>query len=154
MSLHVGNACPPLDGATHWINKSVDAQTLSDTACIIVFWNISCPACMASFPSIEKWLNQYKHIGLNVVAIHSPRLPMDYDEERVRTAFLSKNLPIYCAIDNEAVLREKFQTQNIWPYYFLFDEKGELRSRAAGGIGIKLFENALQRLCSRIESQK
>ncbi len=153
MSLHMKDSCPSFNGATSWIglNTNITLQVPS----IVFFWSISCPACIACFPSISRWLDQYAHVALNIIAVHSPRLSTDYDVEQVEEIFLSKNLSISCAIDNNGTLKNDFQTQNIWPYYFLFDDEGKLRSRAAGGMGVNLFENALKRLCTQIvERQK
>ncbi|MDF2440793.1 MAG: hypothetical protein JWN98_1777, partial [Abditibacteriota bacterium] len=50
-----------------------------------------------------------------------------------------------CAIDNERVLGERFDTGTVWPYYFLFDATGKMKSRAAGGVGLRLLESALHR---------
>ena len=51
-----------------------------------------------------------------------------------------------CAIDNNLTISSLYETDRIWPYYFLFDAEGKMRCRAAGTIGLRLVEDSLRRL--------
>jgi hypothetical protein len=41
---------------------------------------------------------------------------------------------------------DRFETGQYWPYYFLFDAEGKMKSRAAGDVGLAQIEKALERL--------
>ena len=75
-----------------------------------------------------------------------PRMEADMDIELVRSTAIEIGLAGPCAIDNDHVLGDSFQTGGVWPCYFLFDAEGKLRSRAAGAMGLVMAENSLKRL--------
>ena len=124
MALMIGAQLPCLDRETGWIyeldfhGKSLVPPTL------IQFGAISCPMC--------------KH--------NMPRSESDMDVEKVKAAVQELGLTGPCAIDNDHAIGNLFQTGGAWPYYFLFDAEGKLRSRAAGSLGLKMAENSLKRL--------
>jgi hypothetical protein len=49
-------------------------------------------------------------------------------------------------IDNTHEVGDRFETGQYWPYYFLFDAEGKMKSRAAGDVGLAQIEKALERL--------
>ena len=145
MALRVGTEMPSLAGATQWFNGEISAESLRGHAVLIHFWSVSCPACLYNMESLQRWKNDYEADGLRIVAVHLPRTPGDHDLERVEKAIKEHGIRWQCAVDNERVLGERFDTGTVWPYYFLFDEAGKMKSRAAGGVGLRLLENSLHR---------
>lgn len=136
---------PSFQGATEWLNTdekhfSVQKPTL------IQFWAISCPICKMNMPRLQEFLDTYREQGLQLVSVHMPRMEADTDVEKIKAAVVELGLTGPCAIDNEHILGDRFQTGGVWPCYFLFDADGKLRSRAAGALGIKMAENSLKRL--------
>lgn len=150
MALRVGTSLPSLEGATQWFNQEVTSEELRGHSVLIHFWSISCPACLSSTDSLQKWKSDYEPTGLRLVAVHLPRMPGDHDVELVEKAIKEHGITWPCAVDNEGVLGERFDTGTVWPYYFLFDAQGKMRSRAAGGVGLNLLENALHRSMQRV----
>lgn len=136
---------PSLEGATQWFNDEISANELRGHAVLIHFWSVSCPACLYNMESLQRWKNEYEAEGLRIVAVHLPRMPGDREIERVEKAIAEHGISWPCAIDNERALGERFDTRTVWPYYFLFDAEGKMKSRAAGGVGLRLLENALHR---------
>ena len=145
MSLKVGTPLPSLEGVAQWFNGEVGADKLRGHPVLLHFWAVSCPACLFSMPSLQMWRSEYSPSGLRIVAIHLPRMAADRDTARVEQAIAEHGIIWPCAVDNEGVLGERFDTGTVWPYYFLFDAEGKMRSRAAGGVGLRLLENALHR---------
>lgn len=109
------------------------------------FWALSCPYCIRYLPRLHEWRDQYAEQGLKIVAVHLPMRDVDRDAERVRAALEEHGIQEPCALDHGGILAERFETAGIWPYYFLFDAQGVMRSRAAGYSGLQLLERALQR---------
>jgi hypothetical protein len=105
-----------------------------------------------NMPRLQSLLNVYALDGLQLVSVHMPRMPADMDVARVRVAVAELALTGPCAVDNDHVIGKQFQTGNIWPCYFLFDDERKLRSRAAGALGLKMAENSLKRMFNRHES--
>ena len=143
---------PSLEGATQWFNGEISADELRGHAVLIHFWSVSCPACLYNMESLQRWKNDYEGEGLRIVAVHLPRTSGDHDIKRVEKSIAEHEISWLCAIDNEGVLGERFDTGTVWPYYFLFDAHGKMRSRAAGGTGLNLLENALHRSMQRAPS--
>lgn len=145
MPLRVGTELPSLEGAIQWFNGEIGADALTGHPVLLHFWAVSCPACLYNMNSLQKWRSEYSPSGLRLVAVHLPRMPQDRDIEKVERAIAEHGITWPCAVDNEGVLSERFDTGEVWPYYFLFDAEGKMRSRAAGGVGLRLLENALHR---------
>jgi len=113
---------------------------------IVQFWATSCPICKINMPKLQQFLETYQSCGLGLISVHMPRMEADLDVVRVRAAVSEAGLTGPCAIDNDHLLGDRFQTGGVWPCYFLFDTQGRLRSRASGTLGIKMAENSLKRL--------
>lgn len=140
---------PSVDGATKWIGGEVTQPDLITSPCLIYFWAVSCPACLYNMPNVERWQKEYASRGLRVVAIHRPRMPDDCDTQTVLHAIEEHGITGFCALDHENLISSRFETGDAWPYYFLFDGEGKLRSRAAGGVGLRLLGDAMQRMLAR-----
>ena len=145
MALKVGSPLPSLNGIAQWMNGAVLVEELRGHPVLFDFWALSCPFCLMNLPRLHEWRDQYAEQGLKIVAVHLPMRPADRDAVAVRAALEERDISDPCALDHEGVLAERFETAGIWPYYFLFDAQGAMRSRAAGEMGLSLLEKALQR---------
>ncbi len=103
-------------------------------------------------PRIHAWRDAYYEQGLRIVTVHLPRTESDKDIERVRRVAKDSNLSDPIALDHDGIIGRRFETNGAWPYYFLFDAQGALRSRAAGEVGLNLLENTLKRLLALSET--
>ena len=146
MPLPIGTSLPPLDGATEWLDGPLAINALQGRPMLVQFWAISCPICKLNMPSLLSLLETYRHEGLQILSVHTPRMDADMDVEKVRVAARELALTGPCAIDNTHAIGDLFQTGGFWPCYFLFDAGGKLRSRAAGSLGLKMAENSLKRM--------
>lgn len=148
MALKVNTPMPSIEGPTCWLNSEVSADELRGHPVLVHFWAVSCPACMHNMKSLQAWKEQYEPQGLRLVAVHLPRMSVDRELELVEAVVQKHGITWPCAVDSESVLGERFETGVAWPYYFLFDAEGKMRTRAAGGVGLRLLENSLNRLQS------
>ncbi len=146
MSLPIGTSLPSFDGEIEWINGAPQHNSFIGNPILIQFWASSCPVCKMNMPNLFQLISKFSDNGLKLISIHMPRGPFDLDIEQVK--IISNNIGIDwpCGIDNKHVLGQRFQTGNVWPYYFLFDNESRLRTRAAGNLGLKMIENSLIRL--------
>jgi len=145
MALKVGAPLPLLDGVEQWMNGAVSNGELCGHPVLFDFWALSCPFCIMNLPRLHEWRDQYAEQGLKIVAVHLPMRDFDRNADLVRAALEEHGIEEPCALDHSGVLAERFETAGIWPYYFLFDAGGAMRSRAAGYSGLQLLEKALQR---------
>ncbi len=147
MPLKVGNSIPSFEGVTLWLNCSptVDDRP-SGCPLIVQFWAMSCPICKINLPRLQQLTEDYSAQGLHLLSVHMPRMEADMDVDKVRATMEELKLTEPCAIDNDHVIGDRFETGGVWPCYFLFDAEGRLRSRAAGALGLKMAENSLKRM--------
>jgi len=145
MALKVGAPLPSLDGVEEWLNGAVSREELLGHPVLFDFWALSCPYCIKNLPLLHEWRDQYAAQGLRIVAVHLPMRDADRNRWLIRGALKDSWIRDPCALDHKGVLAERFETAGIWPYYFLFDAGGAMRSRAAGYFGLQLLEKALQR---------
>lgn len=146
MALMIGAQIPCLDRETNWIFELDFHGQSSGHPTLIQFRAISCPMCKHNMPRLQSLVEGYTEFGLQLLSIHMPRSESDMDVEKVKIAVQELGLTGPCAIDNDHAIGNLFQTGGAWPYYFLFDAEGKLRSRAAGSLGLKMAENSLKRL--------
>jgi thiol-disulfide isomerase/thioredoxin len=140
---------PSLDGVIEWLNGKIEMRDIDRSPVLVYFWAASCPACLANMPNVQRWRDEYASRGLRFLAVHLPRSPKDRDLDRVTRAIGRHGITDPCAIDNDQLLASRFETGEVWPYYFFFDDAGKLRNRAAGGMGLRLLENSLNRCLSQ-----
>ena len=146
MGLKVGARMPSLEGATEWLNSPATPFDLEGRIVIVHFWAISCPTCKHNMPNVQALQRDYERYHLAWISVHMPRMESDLDVFQVRKAIDQLGMTEPCAIDNEHTIGDLFQTNELWPCYFLFNHEGFLKSHAAGEMGLKMVEVALKRL--------
>jgi thiol-disulfide isomerase/thioredoxin len=145
MPLHLHTLLPPLDGVTEWVNERPDFDSDENSPLLVYFWAMSCHICQHNLPKLQSWRETYVPEGLRMIAIHCPRMKTDTNVEKVKTEIVKHGIVEPCGIDNKHKVRKAFDN-DLWPAYFLFDEKGELKRRAAGNTGLSLLEPVLEKM--------
>lgn len=156
MPMRIGTEMPSLAGATEWAHGS-EAEALAEAAghpTLVHFWSVSCGICKENMPKVAEWRDGRRDEGLRVIAIHMPRYPVDSDVDAVKASIEKHGFTEPCAIDNMHALRDAFQNEHGYvPAYYLFDEKGKLKSFAAGERGLGMLSAALDRLLAARKPQ-
>ncbi len=153
MPLKIGTQIDISNGATDWINAKLPDNDLLSLPIIVQFWAVSCPVCKFNLPRLQQLVGLYASVGLQLISVHMPRMGSDMDVEKVKAAVEELGLTGPCAIDNQHILGDRFETGGVWPCYFLFDAEGKLRSRAAGALGLKMAENSLKRMLGTLDGE-
>lgn len=147
--MKIGEAMPPLDGATAWFNGSHE-DVLKDMAgkpVLVHFWAVSCGICKEKMPQLQELSARYGELGLQTVAVHMPRYEADTDLDTVSVAMAEHNITEPTAVDSLHKLKDAFQNEQGWvPVYYLFDADGKLKTRAAGEFGITVLQTALEKM--------
>lgn len=146
MPLRIGTEMPELTGATEWLNSEIEKGELIGSPTLVHFWSVSCYICKNNLPTLRQWKETYGPKGLKFVAIHMPRSEAELDVSKVREAIETFGIDEPCAIDNEHEIGERYETAGLWPYYFLFDAEGKMKTRSAGNAGLSTVDVALRRL--------
>lgn len=145
MPLHIHNPLPSFEGITEWINGKPDVQALKGQPLLVYFWAISCHICHENMPKLEHLREKYVPLGLQMIAIHCPRMQTDTNIEKVKTSVKDFGMVEPCGIDNMHRVKKAFEN-DLWPAYFFFDKDSKLVRRSAGGAGLVMLEPALEKM--------
>lgn len=147
--MKIGDKLPAFDGATTWINGSLENTTENTTGkpTLVHFWAVSCGICKDKMPQLNEIKKKYGELGLQTVAIHMPRYEADTDLDMVNQSIIDHDISEVCAVDSLHKLKDAFQNEQGWvPVYFLFDAEGKLKTRAAGEFGVGVLQTALDKM--------
>jgi thiol-disulfide isomerase/thioredoxin len=149
--MRIGDAMPPLDGATAWLNGSQEdtLEHIKGRPTLVHFWAVSCGVCKEKMPQLNALKKKYGVVGLRTVAVHMPRYEADTDLDTVNEAMRANALEEPTAVDNLHKLKDAFVNEQGWvPVYYLFDANGKLKARAAGEFGVGIIGSALDKMFS------
>lgn len=136
---------PELKGATAWINGQRTREGLiGNKLTLFHIWSVSCGLCKESLPKINQLRDTYAS-RMNVIAVHLPRTPDDYNVELVKMNVRQYQMTQPVCIDNDLKLSNMFGHQFV-PAYYIFDEAGKLRHYQAGRSSMVMLEQRILRL--------
>jgi len=149
MPMRIGDAMPPLDGATEWFNGTQEEtlKNIKGKPTLVHFWAVSCGICKEKMPQLAELKSKYGALGMQTVAIHMPRYEADTDIDKVKEAIETNHISEPTAVDSLHKLKDAFLNEQGWvPVYYLFDAEGKLKTRAAGEFGITVLQTALDKM--------
>ena len=129
MPMRIGDAMPPLDGATTWFNGSQEdiQEHIKGKPTLVHFWAVSCVICKDKMPQLQELIRKYEPLGLHTIAVHMPRYEADTDLDTVNQAMQDNNISEVTAVDSLHKLKDAFLNEQGWvPVYYLFDAEGKL----------------------------
>ena len=130
-------------GACQWQGES--EPDVTGHPFILYFWSLSCPACHVNMPHLQKLRDEYAGQGLRVLSVHRPRGEKELDAEAVQKMMRELGVSEPCVLDNDHTLGDALGV-DAYPTYFLFDTDGRLRRHARGNFGVRMIEQALERV--------
>jgi thiol-disulfide isomerase/thioredoxin len=139
MPMRLGTEMPELGGATEWWNSGGQPQLEQGKVTLIHFWAVSCHICHETMNDVVKIMNDYKDHGLQVVALHMPRYEEDVDSAKVKVDMDTYHMTQPIGLDHEHKIADRFENQYV-PAFFVFDQAGKLKFRAAGDRGLQKVE--------------
>jgi thiol-disulfide isomerase/thioredoxin len=145
MPMRLKTPLPSLDGVTEWIQGEPDLEAAQGKPLLIYFWAMSCHICHENMPKLQAWRDNYVPKGLQMISIHCPRMKEDTNIEKVKSAIEECGIVEPCGIDNMHKVKKAFDN-DLWPAYFIFDGKGNLKRRAAGKAGLAMLGPVLDKM--------
>jgi len=127
----IGGAAPALD-AMAWANG--EAGTLGDLQGKVVlldFWAVWCGPCIATFPHLREWHDQYSSQGLVIVGV-TRQYNYAWDDETKRASKAEGEV----ALDDELKMLEKFIAQHELRHPTLVTPAGSTMQTDYGVTGI------------------
>ena len=139
MPLRLGTPMPALDGATEWLNHEGQPEKVRTKATLIHFWAVSCHICHETMDDVMRIRNEYEKDGLRTIAIHMPRFEADANVDKVKQDIGKYHITQAVGLDHLMKVAQSFENEYV-PAFFLFDEEGNLKYRAAGDKGFTKVE--------------
>ena len=120
MPMRIGDAMPPLDGATEWVNGSQEdaIKSIKGHPTLVHFWAVSCGICKEKMPQLNELKAQFGEMGMKTIAIHMPRYEADTDIDAVKQAIIANHITEPTAVDSLHKLKDAFLNEQGWvPVY-------------------------------------
>lgn len=135
-----------------WFNGAVNRESLQGKPVLVHFWSVSCQLCKEGLHLLE-FLRDTRgaEIGLELVGVHTPRIPSDTDLERVAGAILEFGLTHPVLADSDGTVAGAFRNEFV-PAYYLFDGNHRLYHYHAGEHALRWVERRLASLADRAKS--
>ncbi len=139
MPMRLGTPMPSLDGATEWLNTDHEPELSKGKVTLVHFWAVSCHICHETMDDVVKMKEKYADQGLQTVAIHMPRFDSDVDVDKVEKDIETYHMTQPIGLDHQKKIATQFENEYV-PAFFVFDEEGKLKFRAAGDKGFQKVE--------------
>jgi thiol-disulfide isomerase/thioredoxin len=139
MPMRLGTAMPSLEGVTEWWNSDGEPKLDPNKVTLIHFWAVSCHICHETMNDVIAIKDKYAKDGLQVVALHMPRMEEDTNIERVKHDVEEYNIRQPLGLDHQHTVANRFENEYV-PAFFIFGKDGTLKFRAAGDKGFQKVE--------------
>ncbi len=147
--LRSGAPMPSFEGATRWLHGEASPEALRGAPVVVQFWAVSCSVCKDNLATVRAWKEKYGPRGVRFVSVHMPRQESDTRLDLVEAVVEQSGMDEPVAVDNDRAIGDRFETGGLWPVYFVFDEGGRLKGRAAGCAGLIHLERTIAQLAAR-----
>lgn len=117
---------PEIIASAGKINVNDDLQLgelIGEKVILVKFWTFGCVNCQATFPHVNRWYEDYKEEGLEIVSFHTPEFAYEHKLSNVEDAVEKWGIEFPVLLDNEY---ENFNAYNnhYWPHVYLIDKDG------------------------------
>ena len=123
-------AAPAFAKVTKWLNtpggRPVPLSSLRGHVVLVDFWTYSCINCRRSLPHVEAWYREYHKYGFDVIGVHTPEFPFEYQVGNVESAIGPLGVTYPIAVDDAYGTWDAYHN-NSWPSEYLVDQNGDIR---------------------------
>jgi len=122
--------------------KSIILSSLRGKVVVLNFWTLWCRYCKLEFYDLEKFYNQYKDRGLEMLMVNTGKGDRKEDLEKFMK---EKGYSFKVLLDRERCVTEDYRIPAI-PMTFIIGKDGTIRKKIRGMIYNYTFEKELQKL--------
>lgn len=143
----IGKTAPDLEGDFALNGKAVKLSDLKGKVVLLDFWAVWCGPCIATFPHLREWNQEYKDKGLEIVGVTSYYEVIGFDKDagkskkvdnklsKVEEQAMLKDFAAHHKLDYRLMTMPKEDLQKVYkeykvrgiPQVVLIDRKGNVR---------------------------
>ena len=147
----MGPTAPPIDGQTWLDHDPIRPAQMYGRVVVLVFWAASCEASLRCLQQVQEIVaNSGRARGVEptdpdvmAVAVHSPRMPVDDDVERLRHTVARHRITVPVVHDPRFQTWSRYNPPG-WPSIAVIDGNGKSTGIVAGCRNIGIVEDAIQ----------
>jgi peroxiredoxin len=113
-----------------WANtdKPIKIEELRGKVVLLELWRANCKHCQEAAPMVERYAEQFKPQGLQVVGVHcsAEKGTIEYDWNGVKKAMQTYGIKYPVAFDEKRAVFDLFKAQK-FPSFFVIDRQGIIR---------------------------
>lgn len=119
---------PPIPAGLDWIGEPIDSidRLVAVHPVLVHFFDFAQLNSVRTLPYLRAWHERYRHDGLTMLGVHSPRFPFTQDPAAVAAATDRLGIDWPVAVDPEFALWRIYEPHG-WPALFLWGQGGALR---------------------------
>ncbi|MFD4366682.1 cytochrome c biogenesis protein DipZ [Rhodococcus sp. NPDC058521] len=145
---------PDLTGITQWLNtpdgQAIDLKAERGKVVLVDFWAYSCINCQRSIPHVQKWYENYKDEGFEVIGVHAPEYAFEKETRNVVSGARDLGITYPIAQDNSLSTWTNYRNR-YWPAHYLIDSKGTVRHVKFGEGDYDVTENLIRELLQDVQ---
>ena len=151
---------PELVGS-QWLNtpgnKPITLASRRGKVTIVEFYATTCSNCIANFPAYNKWHDDLKKQGVEVIGVHTPETAFERDPKNVVAQAKKYGINYPILIDANGQNWNNYN-QQYWPTIYVVDKTGKIRSKwegeleSGGGKGTAKITAQIQQLLAEKSS--
>lgn len=145
---------PELVGS-QWLNtpggQPITLASRRGKVTVVEFYATTCSNCIANFSAYNKWHNDLKSQGVEVIGVHTPETSFERDPKNVASQAKKYGINYPILIDANSQNWKNYN-QQYWPTIYVVDKAGKIRSKwegeleSGGGKGTAKISAQIQQL--------
>ncbi len=122
--------------------RTIRLSALQGRPVVVTFWATTCDICIKKIPELKTLYQQFKPMGVELIAI-----AMSYDPpNRILSFSRNKTLPYPVALDIDGSLAAAFSNVDMTPTTFLIDARGKIVFDRRGDFEIDILERKILKM--------
>ena len=127
---------PELVGS-QWLNtpgnKPITLASRRGKVTIVEFYATTCSNCIANFSAYNKWHDDLKSRGVEVIGVHTPETSFERDPKNVASQARKYGINYPILIDGNSQNWKNYD-QHFWPTIYVVDKAGNIRTKWEGEL--------------------
>ncbi len=120
-----------------WLNtpngKPVTLASRRGKVTVVEFYAATCSNCRANQAAYNKWAQNFKGKGVEVIGVHTPELAYERDPKNVAAEAKKAGISYPILLDGQGQNWDNYR-QQYWPTIYVIDKAGKVRAKWEGEL--------------------